>query len=64
MKITLHQFEIVEALVPYLKKRGVRLKSEKVGEISLEYQIQDGEKWVTKHAPIWDDSQITIDFDT
>jgi hypothetical protein len=63
MNITLSQFEIVEALVPYLKKRGIRLQSEKVGEMSLEYQIKEDEKWVTKYAPIFEESEISINLD-
>tara|TARA_R110000824_G_scaffold50008_5_gene140079 strand:+ start:873 stop:1067 length:195 start_codon:yes stop_codon:yes gene_type:complete len=64
MNITINVYELAEALVPYLKKRGVRLKSEKVGEMSLEYQIKEGEKWITKHAPMFDDSEINIHLDT
>ena len=63
MNITLRQFELVEALVPYLKKKGIRLQSENVGEMSLEYQMQEGEKWITKHATMWEDSEISIDLE-
>tara|TARA_R100001244_G_C5101920_1_gene119030 strand:+ start:220 stop:417 length:198 start_codon:yes stop_codon:yes gene_type:complete len=63
MNITLNQFELIEALVPYFKKKGIRLQSEKVGEMSLEYQILEGEKWITKHAPMCEDSEISISLD-
>ena len=67
MEIKIYGCELAEALVPYLKKRGVRLTSAvKVGEMSLEFQVQKGKKWITKHAPIWEDAEIskkTIDMD-
>ena len=65
MEIKIYGCELAEALVPYLKKRGVHLTSAvKVGEMSLEYQVQKSkEKWITEHAPIWEDAEITIQID-
>jgi len=61
MEIKIYGCELAEALVPYLKKRGVRLTSAvKVGEMSLEFEVQKGKEWITKHAPIWEDAEISI----
>tara|TARA_R110002020_G_scaffold203400_1_gene407056 strand:+ start:410 stop:616 length:207 start_codon:yes stop_codon:yes gene_type:complete len=64
MQIKIYGCELAEALVPYLKKRGVHLTSAvKVGEMSLEYQVQKKEKWITKTAPIWEEAEISIQID-
>ena len=62
MEIKIYGCELAEALVPYLKKRGVHLTSAvKVGEMTLWYQAKESkEKWVTKNAPILEDAEISI----